>query len=82
MPKFRYTALNADGRQVSGQLEAEGEAAAVRILGERQLFPVNIPSDEATQTTRRRGSSRDNGTQSGQLAALNGTGASLLRAID
>ena len=26
MPKFRYTALNADGRQVSGQLEAEGEA--------------------------------------------------------
>ena len=82
MPKFRYTALNADGRQVSGQLEAEGEAAAVRILGERQLFPVNIASADASQSKRRRVSSRDIGMMYGQLADLIGSGVPMLRALD
>jgi general secretion pathway protein F/type IV pilus assembly protein PilC len=82
MPKFRYTALNADGRQVSGQLEAEGEAAAVRILGERQLFPVNIASADASPSKRRRVSSRDIGMMYGQLADLIGSGVPMLRALD
>ena len=82
MPKFRYTALNADGRQVSGQLEAEGEAAAVRILGERQLFPVNIASADASKSKRRRVSSRDIGMMYGQLADLIGSGVPMLRALD
>jgi general secretion pathway protein F len=82
MPKFRYTALNADGRQVSGQLEAEGEAAAVRILGERQLFPVNIASADASQSKRRRVSSRDIGMMYGELADLIGSGVPMLRALD
>jgi len=82
MPKFRYTALNADGRQVSGQLEAEGEGAAVRILGERQLFPVNIASADASQSKRRRVSSRDIGMMYGQLADLIGSGVPMLRALD
>ena len=82
MPKFRYTALNTDGRQVSGQLEAEGEAAAVRILGERQLFPVNIASADASQSKRRRVSSRDIGMMYGQLADLIGSGVPMLRALD
>ena len=82
MPKFRYTALNTDGRQVSGQLEAEGEAAAVRMLGERQLFPVNIASADASQSKRRRVSSRDIGMMYGQLADLIGSGVPMLRALD
>jgi general secretion pathway protein F/type IV pilus assembly protein PilC len=82
MPKFRYIALNADGRQVSGQLEAEGEAAAVRMLSERQLFPVNIASADASRSKRRRVSSRDIGMMYGQLADLIGSGVPMLRALD
>ena len=82
MPKFRYIALNADGRQVSGQLEAEGEAAAVRRLSERQLFPVNIASADASRSKRRRVSSRDIGMMYGQLADLIGSGVPMLRALD
>ena len=82
MPKFRYIALNADGRQVSGQLEAEGEASAVRMLSERQLFPVNIASADASRSKRRRVSSRDIGMMYGQLADLIGSGVPMLRALD
>jgi general secretion pathway protein F/type IV pilus assembly protein PilC len=82
MPKFRYIALNADGRQVSGQLEAEGEAAAVRMLSERQLFPVNIASADASRSKRRRVSGRDIGMMYGQLADLIGSGVPMLRALD
>jgi general secretion pathway protein F/type IV pilus assembly protein PilC len=63
-------------------LEAEGEAAAVRILGERQLFPVNIASADASQSKRRRVSSRDIGMMYGQLADLIGSGVPMLRALD
>jgi general secretion pathway protein F/type IV pilus assembly protein PilC len=63
-------------------LEAEGEGAAVRILGERQLFPVNIASADASQSKRRRVSSRDIGMMYGQLADLIGSGVPMLRALD
>ncbi|MBM3848634.1 MAG: type II secretion system F family protein [Verrucomicrobia bacterium] len=82
MPKFRYTALDPGGRQVSGHLEAEGEAAAVRMLGEKSLFPVDIASADASKSRRRRVSSRDIGLMYGQLADLIGSGVPMLRALD
>jgi general secretion pathway protein F len=82
MPKFRYTALDPGGRQVSGHLEAEGEAAAVRMLGEKNLFPVDIASADASKSRRRRVSSRDIGLMYGQLADLIGSGVPMLRALD
>jgi len=82
MPKFRYTALDPGGRQVSGHLEAEGEAAAVRVLGEKSLFPVDIASADPSKSRRRRVSSRDIGLMYGQLADLIGSGVPMLRALD
>jgi len=82
MPKFRYTALDPGGRQVSGHLEAEGEAAAVRMLGEKSLFPVDIASADASKSRQRRVSSRDIGLMYGQLADLIGSGVPMLRALD
>ena len=85
MPKFRYTALDAAGRQVSGQLEADGEAGAMRLLSDRQLFPVAIRSEDGGTGPggrRRRVSTRDVGLMYGQLADLIGSGVPMLRALD
>jgi general secretion pathway protein F/type IV pilus assembly protein PilC len=82
MPKYSYTALNGAGRQVTGQLEADGEAGVMRLLAERQLFPVSIRSEEASGGKRRRVSSRDVGLMYGQLADLIGSGVPMLRALD
>ena len=69
MPKFRYTAMDAAGRQVAGMVEADGEAGVLRILTERQLFPVSVRSEDAgTGGRRRRVGSRDVGLMYGQLA--------------
>jgi general secretion pathway protein F/type IV pilus assembly protein PilC len=82
MPKYSYTALNGAGRQVTGHLEADGEAGVMRLLAERQLFPVSIRSEEASGGKRRRVSSRDVGLMYGQLADLIGSGVPMLRALD
>jgi general secretion pathway protein F/type IV pilus assembly protein PilC len=85
MPKFRYTALDTAGRQVSGQVEADGEAGVMRILSERQLFPVGIRSEDGGTGPggrRRRVSTRDVGMMYGQLADLIGSGVPMLRALD
>lgn len=85
MPKFRYTALDANGRQIRGQLEADGEAGVLRILTERQLFPVGITSEDGgvgPSGRRRRVSSRDVGLMYGQLADLIGSGVPMLRSLD
>lgn len=40
--RFRYRALNEQGREVSGRLEAAGEPSAVRKLQQRGLKPFEI----------------------------------------
>lgn len=83
MPKFRYTAMDAAGRQVAGMVEADGEAGVLRILTERQLFPVSVRSEDAGNGGRRRRvGSRDVGLMYGQLADLIGSGVPMLRALD
>jgi general secretion pathway protein F/type IV pilus assembly protein PilC len=52
------------------------------MLSERQLFPVNIASADASRSKRRRVSSRDIGMMYGQLADLIGSGVPMLRALD
>ena len=42
MIKFQYIALDEAGRKISGALEADSEAAALRQLEERKLFPVTV----------------------------------------
>ena len=84
MPKFQYTARNLSGGKVSGNVEAEGEIAAARLLENRELFPIDVWSPEAggsATSFRRRISSRDLGVMYGQLSDLLGSGVPLLRSL-
>jgi general secretion pathway protein F len=42
MNSFRFQAMELDGRSVDGVIEAEDRKAALRLLGERGLFPSNL----------------------------------------
>jgi general secretion pathway protein F len=86
---FRYTARTGAGERVSGTLEADTEAAVLRVLEEKNLFPISIagsPNASAGKTGqtlfKRRVRSRDVGIMYGQLADLIGSGVPLLRALD
>ena len=84
MPKFQYTARNLSGGKVSGNVEAEGEIAAARLLENRELFPIDVWNSEAGESAasfRRRISSRDLGVMYGQLSDLLGSGVPLLRSL-
>ena len=84
MPKFQYTARDASGGKVTGQLEADGQGAAIRFLEGRELYPIDVwdtEDKESAGSFRRRISNRDLGVMYGQLSDLLGSGVPLLRAI-
>ena len=87
MARFQYTAVNDAGKRVTGALEADTEAAALRLIEERSLFPVSVVGtadssrgDDGKSKIRIR--SRDVGLMYGQLADLIGSGVPMLRALD
>ncbi len=85
MTQFQYTAMNETGKKVAGVLEADSEAAALRLLEDKKLFPVTVRGQGAAsgkERPRRRVRSRDLGLMYGQLADLIGSGVPLLRALD
>src|SRR4051812_47080202 len=86
MSQFTYTARSIAGNRVTGEIEAENEAVALRSLEERQLFPIGIAIKGAKADAKARKGrgvrNRDVGVMYGQLADLIGSGVPLLRAID
>ena len=42
MSSFRYQAVEVNGASVEGVIEAEDRKAALRLLGQRGLFPSNL----------------------------------------
>ncbi|MBM3883798.1 MAG: type II secretion system F family protein [Verrucomicrobia bacterium] len=85
MAEFQYVAKTAAGETVAGVIAAETEATALRVLDERNLFPLSLRDQSGAvraQTTRRRIRTRDVGIMYGQLADLIGSGVPLLRALD
>ena len=86
MPQFSYTAMNESGLRVAGTLEAESEAAVLRALEDKRLFPVSVKGKGAAapgaKPKRRRVKAADLGMMYGQLADLIGSGVPLLRALD
>lgn len=85
MADFQYQAKTTAGEMVSGVIQADSEAAALRVLAERHLFPLQL-SDPVAATRRKpvrqRIRTRDIGILYGQLADLIGAGVPLLRALD
>lgn len=45
MKLFTYTGKNNDGEIITGEIEAENEMAAGRVLSARDITPINIASD-------------------------------------
>src|SRR6185436_4359025 len=86
MELFRYTARTSAGERVTGSIEAESEAAVLRLLEEKDLFPITLGGGQAKANGktpfRRKVRNRDVGTMYGQLADLIGSGVPLLRALD
>ncbi len=95
MNAFRYQAIESGGTSVRGVIEAEDRKAALRLLGERGLFPSNLeacangaaaPSaaGHAPSTAgRRRSISRKDITAfTRELSALVGAGIPIPQALD
>ncbi len=87
MGEFQYTAKTDRGQTVTGTLDADNEAAVMRILDEKGLFPISIADraggkGEEERAAKRRVPTRAVGIMYGQLADLIDSGVPLLRALD
>src|SRR5688572_7425035 len=86
MELFRYTARTSAGERVTGTIEAESEGAVLRLLEEKDLFPISLGEAKAKTAAkspfRRKVRNRDVGMMYGQLADLIESGVPLLRALD
>src|SRR5258705_9236706 len=88
MSAFRYTAKTGAGEKITGTLEADSEAAVLRLLEEKNLFPVSVAGTGSVEKERKSGvfkacvRSGDVGIMYGQLSDLIGSGVPLLRALD
>lgn len=69
---FRYRAARDDGERVAGALEAPSGAAAVALLNDRGLLPLEVSEDQARASVRSR--------RAAELAALFSGLAALLEA--
>ena len=85
MADFQYTAKNLSGETITGTLTADSKAAAIRILEDKNLFPIKvIDKSEVIRNRpgRRSVKPKDVGIMYGQLADLLGSGVPLLKALD
>ncbi len=85
MIEFRYTARAEDGKKIAGMIQADSEAAALRALDEKDLFPISLSAAGGAtpeKQVRRKVRSRDVGIMYAQLADLIGSGVPVLRGLD
>ncbi len=87
MPTFVYKARNATGEEVRGTLLAESSAAAVRVLDERSLLPIEIEEQQLQKRSLLTGQARrvklsKVGQMYEQLADLLRAGVPILRALE
>ena len=85
MPTFEYIAKDAAGAAQNGVIQAESEAAVIRALNQRRLYPVRVtPQAAQIKSPFRSGKVglRQLGAAYGQLADLLSAGVPMLRALD
>jgi len=86
MPTFRYKAIAGDGAAVTGAIQAESQAAALRMLDEQSLFPVAVEEGGGAQASiggrKRKVRLRHQTAFYNQLADLLRAGVPLLRSLD
>jgi general secretion pathway protein F len=88
MPAYRYEALDAAGKSLTGLLEADNARSARAQLRQRELVPLTMApvltastDGSATRFTRRVFSNTDRAVWTRQLAGLVGAGLPLERAL-
>jgi general secretion pathway protein F/type IV pilus assembly protein PilC len=81
---YQYTAKTVSGEEVGGLMQADSEAAVIRALDEKRLFPVHV-AERVTAAQSGLGGrvrARDVGILYAQLADLLGADVPALRALD
>ena len=84
MVAYRYIARTPGGEQVSGTVQADNEAAVLRTLDDRELYPVRLEMGGQGARRARGGGKvrvRDVAVAYGQLSDLLAAGVPLLRAL-
>jgi len=83
MATYQYVAKTASGEEVAGQIQADTEAAVVRALDERRLYPVRVQEKTAELKgfQARRIRARDVGVMYSQLSDLLKADVPVLRAL-
>ncbi|MBE3099398.1 MAG: type II secretion system F family protein [Planctomycetes bacterium] len=84
MATYQYTAKTASGEEVGGLMQADSEAAVIRALDEKRLFPVRV-AERVTAAQSGLGGrvrARDVGILYAQLSDLLGADVPALRALD
>lgn len=82
MRDFSYVAKNKDGEVVKGQLEAQDEASAAKLLTSKSLFPVTISLKEKSSFTFfNRVSMKDKSFFARQLATTISAGLPITQAL-
>lgn len=85
MANYRYIAKTFDGKEVDGVMQADSEAAVIRTLGERSLYPVDVSLQQQPQGLSGRGDRvrpREVGLLFSQMADLLHAGVPLLRTLE
>jgi len=82
MRDFSYVAKNRDGEVVKGQLEAQDEASAAKLLTSKNLFPVSIfLKEKSSFTFFNRVSMKDKSFFARQLATTISAGLPITQAL-
>ena len=85
MATYEYLAKTAAGEEIVGLVQADSEAAVIRSLDEKRLFPVRVAEKVNGDRAGRAGGrvrARDVGVMYGQLADLLRADVPVLRALD
>jgi len=82
MATFQYQARTTAGQRVTGMVQADSEAAAIRALDERKLYPIRVSEQRVGRRAKGKVRLRDVGVMYGQLADLLRAGVPLLRALE
>ncbi len=84
MATYEYLARTPGGKEVRGRLDADNEAAALRALDDRELYPVRVDEQAPAAAPRFLGRIKPAlvGVVYGQLADLLRAGVPMLRALE
>jgi type IV pilus assembly protein PilC len=70
MPKFHYIALDQNGQEVAGELDASNEAEAINLLRQNQLYPTQVAQEGKGDSAAVKKKAKSTAAKSGQGKAV------------